>query len=267
MSEYITTFRESYEDGSQLHESIAGEESLRLSDEIINLIGLEADRLNEQEFSRGLRLGMGLRIFGTGHLNMLPKPNSTDRAQPNINLFPIMDAFGKLLYSNKEEVLGRLRPNCVRALVFGPQPEKVNEWHADLELDNDKNRNWISVTGPDMGRFVVGVDGKLRKNYGANIQFADGDFIISNVATERGDCKRWDDLYRGYPNDAAIVARCSSSIISIQNPDFKPTKDTIKKFDDLVITRLGCTSLHAATPVPDSVRFSIQCFYDGLEKE
>ncbi|HUC95456.1 MAG TPA: hypothetical protein VMR76_00665 [Candidatus Saccharimonadia bacterium] len=267
MPEQITTFRDTYPDGLQLHESTTGVAVRELSEELINEIGLAGEGFNQAESGNKVSLGMGLWIPGARALNVLPKPNYTDRQDPNIGLFPMLDAFGKFVFTNRDEILGGLRPSYVRVLAIGPDAQKVNSWHCDPLVASTEGY-CLSITPPNVGRIVVGVDGRLRSNSGANIRFVDGSFVVTDVVAERKDCKTkdWQDLYRGYPEGSTLVTRESGSVIEIGDTSFEPPQESVRRFDDLVLTKLGCTSLHAATPSTDSVRFSLQCFYDGVEK-
>ena len=266
MSEQITTFREAYEDGSQIHESPGGTELKELSEEVVNQIGLAAEKLNDDEASQDIALGIGLWVGGSDMLSRLPKPNFTDRYQPNIGLFPILDSFGKFISVNGRDILRGLKPSYVRVLAIGPDTERDDKWHCDPLIES-VGGYCISRAFPNVGRIVVGVDGRLRQGSEANIRFVSGSFVVKDFAEERADCKtaEWEGLYSGYPDGSTLVTRERGSIISVGDKGFTPEQSTIHRFNDLTLTNLGCTSLHAASPSEDSVRFSLQCFYDGLE--
>jgi hypothetical protein len=267
MPEQLTTLREVHDDGSQLHESVAGVAVMTLSEELIHCIGTAVEKLDQNEGSRTLSTGMGLWVPGLRVLNRLPTPGYREREDPNFGLHPIIDAFGKFIFANSDEVLRGLRPSYIRILAIGPDADRLYSWHCDPEVIS-VNDHIVSETPPNVGRIVVGVDGRLRENSAANIQFVDGSFVVKDAVAERDDCmtKDWEDQYKGYPEGATLVTRESGSVMDIGDKDFAPDPAKIKQYGDFILTDLGCTSLHAAIPSADSIRFSLQCFYNGFEE-
>lgn len=266
MTELLTTFREAYEDNSELHESAPAREVIALSDDVLDEIN-KLEQLYNEGMDPALQHGMGLWIPGAHYLNRLPTPNALDKKQPNVFLFPLLDAFGKFLHARSHEIFQETKPTFIRVLAFGPEARKAGNWHCDLLIDRDGKGSFMSRVVADAGRLVVGVDSQLRDDILANIRFVDGSFVVNSIVPEVEHAEHWQDLSQGYQPDVTVVTRETGSVINISDPAFQPSADLIKGFGNYTLTDTGCTTLHIGISVPDALRVSLQCSYEGLSEK
>lgn len=261
MSEQATTFRESYADGSQLHESTPAEAVTTLDTRVMDAIGALG-----MEYEKGMdptaRLGIGLWIPGVARLGNLPRPTWEERRQPNVALLPLLDAFGQFLQARQAEIFQGIKPAYVRVLAIGHQAAQLGDWHCDVVIEKDTPRTFISRAVAAAGRLVVGAETKLRGDVPANVRAFTGNFMVHDVVPEKEGIAWWEDLGRGYPEGSTIVTRETGSIITITQAGFEPAPASVDHLDNLVLHKLTSTTLHAPQPVSDALRVSLQCAYE-----
>jgi len=259
----VTTFREDLTDGSEKHSSLPGNPVIEIGGEVLQQV-LEVGVRYEAGLDPSAMLGMGLRIDSVDQLNNLPRLNYSDSRQPNAILHPVFDAFGRFIYDNRDEALHGISPTYIRVLGIGPEAGKEQVWHCDHELGWDEEGRYItSQVNLTTRRLVVGVDTALRDDRRSNLQFVDGSFVVADTESYPTQA-RTADAFSNAPNTGkTLVHEQSRSVGRISSEGYSPPEENIRVLDNNVLTDVGCVTLHAANPISDTMRLSLQCFYGG----
>jgi hypothetical protein len=268
-----TTFREKLEDGRELHHSDPAEELIELDEATLEQVALLGELYHRGDidptYIQGISLSIGPRHpIGRQHdLGNPPKPNFWDMREPNVIMFPLLDAFCRFLDRHRHELFRGVDPYYVRATGFGVEAPKETNLHCDIEREwyQHEGRKCIrSRAFPESGRLVVGLDTRLREDVQANLLVVDGDFILDRVVAEPEGVRTLEELDAVRP-DGALVTTDAHSVIEIFDSSFKPGPATVAHAPNGTLIKQGSTTLHAGTSLDDAMRVGLQCWYSSRD--